>query len=226
MSRSEVTEKVKNPAKYFLNWDGTNGGFIYWDKEKQEKVALKLPVKFMVLDTLATIKGYSNKEKCGYSSGEVKTKDLKTAQFNVGVWVVDPNSTDGKKKFKSVAKGTYDEVMSSKNTVGAKYCQSVYVALLQDKGLVLANFQMKGTALSAWIDYGKKNKIYDGAVKVEKMIDGQNGVTKYKTPVFEAMTTDANADAKAKEIDKELQAYFEHYFKTPAEEQKEETPNE
>ena len=64
MSRSNNVE-LKNPATRFFEWKGETGGFRYYDKEidnedgtKGARVQVSLPFYFLVLDTLATVKGY------------------------------------------------------------------------------------------------------------------------------------------------------------------------
>lgn len=199
---SRLDEEIKNPAKYFLSWDGTSGGFNYWDKtkgEKGEKVHVNLPFEFMALDTLATIKGYSDANKSGFWSNEVRNikVDALTVKTKAGV----------------AATGLYADVMANKNCTGAKFCQSVYIVANIEGTSVIANIQMMGTALSAWIDFGKENKIFKGAIKVAKMKQGKKGVTVYQTPIFEAIEVKPEADDKAKEMAKELKAYLDIYMR-------------
>jgi hypothetical protein len=200
---SRLDDEVKNPAKAFLQWDGTNGGFNYWDKskgEKGEKVHVSLPFGFMALDTLATVKGYSDSSKSGFWSNEVRNtqKDKLTVRTKAGI----------------AAAGLYSEVMANKACTGAKYCQSVYVVATIDGQACIANIQMMGTALSAWIDFGKANKIFKGAILIDSMKEGKKGVTKYQTPVFKAVEATPEAEAKAKAFGQELKAYLEVYLGT------------
>ena len=217
MSRSD-NEKAKTPSKVFLEWNGTKGGFHYFDKskgEKGEKVHVPLPLNFMVLDTLVTIKGFSDSTQSGFWSNEIKSKNL-----SKGILVV-------RNKSGIVAQGTYSEIMANKATTGAKFCQSVYIAFKMNGESIMGNIQMKGAALKAWIDFGKVTDIYKDAITVATMKDGKKGVTKYKIPVFEKVPADKMAEEKAIEMDKELKAYLDLYFdNNQAEETTEEvTPN-
>jgi len=203
---SRLDADVKNPTTVYLKWDGTNGGFNYWDKSKAdeskgikgENIHIDLPFTFMALDTFSTVKGYSDANKSGFWSNEVKNlkKDSLTVRTKAGV----------------AATGLYADVMADKNCVGAKFCQSVYIVANIEGKSVIANIQMMGTALSAWIDFGKENKIFKGAVKVAKMKQGKKGVTVYQTPIFEAIDVKPEVDEKAKEMAKELKAYLDVYF--------------
>jgi hypothetical protein len=198
---SRLDDEVKNPAKAFLQWDGTNGGFNYWDKskgEKGEKVHVNLPFGFMALDTLATVKGYSDSAKSGFWSNEVRNtqRDKLTVRTKAGI----------------AATGLYSDVMANKACTGAKFCQSVYVVAVIDGKTCIANLQMMGTALSAWIDFTKANNKYKGAIMIDSMKEGKKGVTKYQTPIFKAITSTPDADAQALEMGKELKAYLEVYL--------------
>ena len=199
MSRSNNIE-IKNPANKFFEWKG-EGGFKYFDKSKGEKgenVNMPLPFTFLVLDCLSTIKGYSDADQSGFWSNEVC--DLKTEPFTV------------RSKKGICAKGLYDAVISDRRINGAKYCQSVYIGYLDGQDLVIGNLQLTGAALSSWIDFRKKAKIYEGTVKVAKWIDCKKGATNYTTPVFEMLEVKPETDEKAKVLDKELQAYLTLYF--------------
>lgn len=199
MSRSNNVE-IKNPADKFFEWKG-EGGFKYFDKSKGEKgenVNITLPFHFLVLDCLSTIKGFSDADQSGYWSNEVR--DLKTENFTV------------RNKKGICAKGLYEAVINDRRINGAKYCQSVYIGYLDGTELRLGNLQLTGAALGAWIDFRKKNKVYEGAIKVAKWLDCKKGKTDYTTPVFEMIAVKPETDEKAKELDKELQKYLTLYF--------------
>jgi hypothetical protein len=65
-------ERLSNPATLFLEWSGKHSCFLFYDKEKEEKVQVKLPFTFIVLDSLHTLKGFNEKEEIGYFSNEIK----------------------------------------------------------------------------------------------------------------------------------------------------------
>jgi len=63
MSRSNPHEKLVNPSGKFYEWSGDKGQFFYFDKnkgDKGEKVFMKMPFNFLVLDTLSTCKGFDD----------------------------------------------------------------------------------------------------------------------------------------------------------------------
>jgi len=197
MSRSNQTEVV-NPAKRFIEWKGSKGIFSYYDKEKEENVEMPLPFTFIVLDTLSTIKGYSDSAGSGFWSNEVRntTKDKMTLRNKDGV----------------VAEGLYQEIKGHRDATGAKYSQSVYIAYFEGKDLVIGNIQIMGAALNAWIDFRGGNDIMKGAVTVKDKVEGKKGATVYQIPVFEMKELSAETEAKAIELDKELQSYLSEYL--------------
>ena len=63
-----------NPASKFIEFKGDTGKWRYWDKTKGEdgeNVEVKLPVYFIILDELSTIKGWNKEHKCGIYSNEI-----------------------------------------------------------------------------------------------------------------------------------------------------------
>lgn len=201
MSRSNNVE-LTNPAKRFFEWNGKQGGFRYFDKTKGtdgENVQVKLPFKFLVLDTLSTIKGYSDEDQSGYWANEVRDikKEILTVRTKKG----------------QCSKGLYEQVMTDRNCTGAKYCQSVYIGYKEGAEFVVANIAMVGASVGSWIEFRKKNNVFDGAVVVDSMVDGKKGSNEYKIPVFRKVEITPEIDVEAKHLDAELQNYLDAYFK-------------
>jgi hypothetical protein len=197
---------IPNPAVHFFNWNGDTGGFRYFDKslgEKGERVSVPLPFSFMVLDTLSTIKGYNDFEKSGYWSNEIR--DIKRDILTV------------KSKSGTISKGTYEQVITDRACSGAKYCQSVYVAIKIDGEMKIANIQMLGAALGSWIDFRKKNNIYSGAITVDSFVEGKKGKTVYQIPVFRSIPCSDDSNTVATDLDKQLQEYLKGYFERTGE---------
>ena len=203
MSRSNPNETLSNPAKLFYSWGGDEGCFSFYDKVEKKKVSVpvsaKKPFVFIPLCALATIKGYSDSDESGFWSNEVK--DLKKERLTVRV------------KSGIVAVGLYDEIKEKIAAKGAKFCQSVYVGIKDESGeLVLANVQMYGAALSAWIDFCKGKKIDEIAVAVKGSTEGKKGKTVYQIPTFEEIKVKDETNQAAIELDKGLQVYLKEYL--------------
>lgn len=195
MSRSNSTE-LRNPSTKQFEWSGDSGQFHFYNKETKERVAIDLPFTFLVLDTLSTIRGYSDSDTSGYWSNEVR--DLKKEPFTV-------RTKQGVK-----GQGLYADLFYQ--CPGMKYTQSVYVAYKEGEDLVIGNLQLKGSALSAWIEFRKKNKVFDGAITVKESVTGKKGKTVFQIPVFSKVEVSPETDEQAKVLDKELQEYLTAYF--------------
>jgi hypothetical protein len=76
---------------------------------------------------------------------------------------------------------------------------------MYDGELRIANIQMMGAAVSAWIEFRKKNDVLAGGVCVASMTNGKKGKTEYKIPVFELRKRSDETKVRCIELDHELQ---------------------
>jgi hypothetical protein len=195
MSRSNPRVESSNPCKKFLKWKGAEGHFVMWNKTT-EKEEIVNPRRMLFLDKLFTVKGFSDKHQQGIYSNEIHS--TKTEQLNVRVFGNDSVSIVG----------LYDEI-KDKMPAGAKLGNSLYVMC---EGEII-NLQLTGSALSAWIEFCKANKSWQsGAIVFEGKSElKKKGATKYYEPIFSLADATPEEDAKAIELDKELQDYFKGY---------------
>lgn len=205
MSRSN-NEEVKNPAQRFFEWSGENGNFSYFDKSiisdknpKGTKVEVKLPFKFIVLDILATVTGWSDADGCGIYANEVK--DLATQPLTVRTF----KKTD-------IAHGLYSAIKDKIGNSGGGYTASVYIAYFEGKDLKIGHIKIRGAALTAWIDYGKKFGFYKGAISCDSSVEGKKGKTVFKIPVFKQIPISDETNELAIKLDQELQSYLSKYL--------------
>lgn len=198
MSLSNQTS-TKSPAKFFLRVK--SGTVNYYDKESQENVNVPVPLSFIVLDQLATVKGWSDGDQSGYWSNEVKSSgnDALTVRTSKGV----------------KATGIWRDIKTSPFLAGAKFNASVYIATKGRDGLEIQNISFSGASLNAWIEFVKANK---GAINGKNKVvitgfsDEKKGAVKYQVPVFEVENITDEELAEATELDKELQTYLDAYF--------------
>lgn len=161
---------MSNPATKFIDWKSDDKNFSYYDKELKENVAIPLPFKFLTLDELHTVKGWSESCKSAIYANEVKfiSKEPLTV-----------------KPFKGneIAKGLYSDIKEKIKAAGAHYVKSIYI-MLEDGSL--ANLQLKGASCQAWGEFTQKtrSRLPDEWVTVGKAIEGKKGVVKYYTPEF------------------------------------------
>lgn len=194
---------ITNPSEKFFKWSGSKGIFEYYDKEAKINVDVKLPFKFIVLDTLSTIKGFSDANQSGFWSNEVRELDKESLTVYTKI---------NKKDIKKMVTGLYNDIKGNKDIIGSKYCQSVYIALSVNGVMTMCNIQLTGAALSAWIDFCKVNKSIKG-VEVNSSLEGKKGATTYKIPVFNGIDITEEQFKKAVELDVVLQQYLKLYFK-------------
>lgn len=199
MSRSNPTPT--NPAKRFLTWKGSKGILVYWDKEKEAEVEVKLPFTFLVLDQLATITGYCEPDESSYWSNEVRSvaKEELTVKTSRGTKQV----------------GLYKDLADVRSK-GAKYAKSIYIAYFDGDEMVIGNIKASGAALTAWIEFSNKSVVANGKVTLTGAEEAKKGTTVYFVPTFEWSNSTSDDDQLAIELDKELQVYLSLYLSPPS----------
>lgn len=190
---------MSNPSKKFLQWKSNEKCFEYYDKEKQEKVSVALPFKFLVLDEMHTVSGWNDASSSGIYSNEVKfiSKEVMTV-----------------KPFKGneIAKGLYKDIKEKIVAAGGHYVKSIYI-MLEDGSL--ANLQLKGSAVQKWGEFTQKtrNRLPDEWVQVTKAIEGRKGAVKFFTPDFSFERSISDAEAvQADEAFDILETYLKAYL--------------
>lgn len=188
-------DRPQNPTKHFIQMK--NGELSYYDKELGENVTVPTPLKFVVLDTLATVKGWSGGEDTGIWSNEVK---------KVGEQELNVRTKNG-----LIASGLWKDIKDQVVADGGKFHSAVYVAAQGRDGLEIQCLTMKGAALNAWIEFTKKNNIKQNAITLSDW-ETQGKAVKYKVPVFTAEPLDEAEKEEAVVLAKELRAYHDQYF--------------
>ena len=205
--RNAFQTPQSNPATKFLSWKSNDKNFSYYDKESQTNVAVELPFKFLVLDELASVKGWSDKLTGSIISNEVKF----ISKENLRVKCYHKN-LKGESTSTEIASGIYKDIKETVNTAGAKYHKSIYI-MLEDG--TLANIQLKGAAVQAWGNFTQKTKsrLPDEWVVVEKAIDGKKGAVKFTTPEFKFLKSLSEGEAEmADEAFNILESYLKTYL--------------
>ena len=197
--RQAFAQPQANPSTKFLDWKSNDKCFEYYDKERQEKVSVPLPFKFLVLDEMHTVSGWNDASSSGIFSNEVKfiSKEIMTV-----------------KPFKGneIAKGLYKDIKEKIVAAGGHYVKSIYI-MLEDGSL--ANLQLKGSAVQKWGEFTQKtrNRLPDEWVQVTKAIEGKKGAVKFFTPdfSFERSITEDEA-MQADEAFNILETYLKAYL--------------
>ena len=177
------SQKATNPATKFLSWNSNEKCFTYYDKQKETNVHIGLPLKFIVMKELATVKGWSDEQGSGIYSNEVEStikQPLTVKYFKGG----------------TVAKGLYQKIREKVVAAGGKYHQSIY-CMLEDGSLV--NISLKGAAMSRWLEFTQKSRsrLSDEWVSVPGFDTDRKGGVTFNVPAFRFEGTLTEAQYKA-----------------------------
>lgn len=193
---SLLDDRPTNPAKFFIKVK--NGALSYYDKEEGENVTVPTPFEFIVLDQLATIKGWSDSDESGFWSNEVKS---------VGRDTLNIRTKSGLR-----GSGVWKDIKGDPTLAGAKYHASIYVAAKGENSLEISNLALTGAALNSWIEFTKKADIRKSKVVLSEWADAKKGSVSYKTPVFTAVPMADEERTQAVALAMELKAYHDEYF--------------
>ena len=216
--------QIQNPCTKWFKWKGSTGTVVYYDKLTKEDVEVKLPFTFLLLDVLATIKGFDKSTKESIWSNEVR--NTKETPLLV---------KKGSVLFKN---GMYSDIKADVVSAGGGYASSCYIAFKDEAGkLTIGNITMAGSSLGggvhkpadkklkdievgAWIEFTKafKNELYNKAIQIVDKDDRicTEGNVQFYCPKFALIDTTPETDKAAIELNKELQVYLETYLKIEA----------
>lgn len=219
--RQAFAQPQTNPATKFLNWKSNDKCFAYFDKDIAESlkdkspeeikekanVKLPLPFKFLVLDELASVKGWSDSLTGSIMSNEVKyiSKESMTAKCY-------HKNIKGEKVSTEIAIGIYKDIKEKVNSAGAKYHKSIYI-MLEDGAL--ANIQLKGASVQKWGEFTQKTKsrLPDEWITVDKAVAGKKGAVTFTTPEFRFLKSLSESEAVlADECFNTLEAFLKTYL--------------
>lgn len=216
MSRSNPTDGVKNPSTRWFEWaGGADGGFVRWynkDTEQQQKVDGAFT--FLMLDELATVKGWHEASESSIFANEVR--DTRQDVLVVRAF-----------KGGELVSGLYKDIRDSIVAKGGHFCVSLYLAYKEGDELRIGNLNLKGAALSSWMDFkkscpskkdpsGKSVRAYFvDAVSIAGFEEAKKGGTTYRVPKFALRPVTAETNEEAIHLDAELQAFLSDYFKRP-----------
>ena len=191
---------LTNPAKHFFQWKGGEGKLQFYDKEKKVNINVPLPFEFIPIDQLATITGYSKQAQNGYYSNEVRNSAKE--EFNVKI------------KGQTVFAGLYKNDQGVPQVPkGANYTASIYIVHKNRAGeYITGNLQASGSALTAWIEFGKNRIIGNGKVVMTKGEKQTSSVGDFYAPEFKYESLTEEDYAAANNADKELQIYLNQYL--------------
>jgi hypothetical protein len=204
MSRSNPNDHLSNPSTRWFEWNGEKGEVRYYDRDSKANIDVPLPFTFLLLDEVATVRGWNDQSSSGIYSNEIRdttTDVLVVKAFKGGV----------------LAEGKYRDIKKDITAAGGKYVASCYLAYKnpQDEtGYALGNIQFKGASLGAWLEFRKQagGNRYTKAIRIEGFSEGKKGRVVFRVPVFVLADVGAEANFRAKALDEELQAFLTVYM--------------
>lgn len=202
MSRSNPHVNAPNPAVRWFEWHGEHGTIRYYDKDAKASVDVPLPFAFLLLDELASVRGWHDASESGIYSNEVR--DTRT-----DILVV--------KAFKggTLAEGLYKDIKDRVNTLGGQFHANCYIAFKNGHGrLDIGSLRLKGAALGAWMEFRKAHRgdLYEAAVNITGFTEGKKGRITFRMPVFETKPVSGETHAQAVALDVRLQSWLTAYF--------------
>jgi hypothetical protein len=201
MSRSNPNVNAPNPAVRWFEWNGEHGKVRYYDKEARQNVDVPIPFTFLLLDELASVRGWHDASESGIYSNEVR--DTRTDFLVV-------------KSFKggTLAEGLYKAIKDRVNTLGGQFVANCYIAFKENGGLVIGSLRFKGAALGSWMEFRKahRSELYDAAVNITGYTEGKKGRIVFRMPTFEVKAVSEDTNRQAVALDKQFQAWLESYF--------------
>lgn len=207
MSRSNPQQNARNPSTRWFEWHGSKGHINFWDKEAKKRVDVALPFTFLLLDELATVRGFHERSQSGIFANEVRD----TRQETLLVKAFEGGE---------IASGLYAGIRDRVKAHGGYFQASCYVAYKDGDALKIGNLGLNGAALSEWSEFKKRaSGLYDGAVSIVGYEERTHGATKYRVPKFALKATTPETNEAAKKLDTELQTFLAGYLKQPRTEQ-------
>ncbi len=201
MSRSNPHVNAPNPAVRWFEWNGEHGKVRYYDKDAKQNVDVPLPFSYLLLDELASVRGWHDASESGIYSNEVK--DTRTDTLVV-------------KSFKggTLAEGLYKDIKDRVNTLGGSFNANCYIAFKQNGGLAIGSLRFKGSALGGWMEFRKANRsdLLESAIDITGFTEGKKGRIVFRVPTFELRKVSTETNRSACALDIELQDWLKGYF--------------
>jgi hypothetical protein len=198
MSRSNPT--LTNPANRRFEWAGGAGELRYYDRETKETIVQPLPFRFMVLDQLNTMAGFSKSDKSSIWANEVRdTKnDVMFTRTKAG----------------PIEAGKYAELAETSRR-GGKFAKSIYIAYSMNGNWVIGNFRCYGSAMTTWFDFSKGRTVEQGMITMTRGEQVDGGTGPYFPPAYAQHACTPEEDNIAGQLDIQLQTFLSQYLAAP-----------
>lgn len=165
--------RTKSPAKLYRKWAGGKGELVHWDGENN--VAENLPFEFAILEQTRRISGFAplgEKDSIRYFSNE-------TVGYDDEIVVKRRKQSSGTTEV--ILRGKYSDI-KEKLPQGARLAINLYIYNFKNEQIEVITLQ--GASLGSFIEFSKKNKIYENTVVMERGDEKVNGTVHYFPPKY------------------------------------------
>lgn len=197
MSLSNPT--LTNPAVRKFEWKGGPGKLVYYDKETKQAYDQPLPFRFIVLDQLNTVAGFSKSDQSRVWSNEVRS--------------IKDDTLYTRTKNGPIEAGLYAELGATVKR-GGGFCKSIYIAFELNGNWVIGNIQAYSSALGPWFDFTKVYSVEQGMVIMTRS-ELVEGTIPFYPPAFAWERWEDGAYQICVHLDRQLQTYLSSYLAAP-----------
>lgn len=216
-SRTHTRSQFEQIATRNYMWRSADKNFFYYDKQKEERVALPEGAKLIPLTTTNSVTGSRERD---HGKATARWNTIISNEFtdfkNDIVKVREIDKLDNTKTvvFEGTYSGDIKEAISG--VTWAKYTKNVYCLLqVEDGSYEVVKLCLSGASISSWIDFEsqcKKDKVYlvdSHYISLGEPVEKKNGAVVFSAPTFvlgdidEELNTMANE--KAAEVESQLE---------------------
>lgn len=195
-------------------------GWYYWDKtigENGEEVRLEDDLRFIWLESMQSVSGFSKKEEIGIYSNEV------------------PGTPDGLKEYGKqelvvkigtniIAKGSWKEISEEVKGHGGKYTLAVYGNIMNKNGeWEIVRFLFSGSSREPWMKISDRQKLLNNAVIISneyEEVEMKTGET-YQSPILQLASLTNEEKEEADKSYPKVKDFFNFQFNENLEHKKE-----
>lgn len=222
MGFNSYHNKVQSPAKVYHRWKGGEGKLIHWDStvENEEggqgaEVESKLPFKFAVLEQTRRISGFAPQ-----GSG-VRFYSNEAVAYNDEIRVM---RKEGDKPAEEVCKGKYSDI-KDKLPQGARLAVQLYIYNPETEQIECMTCQ--GASLGAFIEFSKKNRIYENYITMEKGEEAKTGAVTFFPPEFKIAEKYTKEETNAlQEVDNQIGEFLKSIKNSAPTDDTDQTPSQ
>lgn len=201
MGFNSYHNKPQSPARVFHRWKGGEGKLIHWDSSVNDgqgaEVEADLPFRFAVLEQTRRISGFAPQGTgTRFYSNEAVAYDDEIRVMR----------KEGDKPAEEIIKGKYSDI-KDKLPQGARLAVQLYVYNPETEQIECITCQ--GASLGAFIEFSKKNRIYENYVSMEKGEETKNGAVTFFPPEYTVSNAYTKEDKNVlQKADDEITAYL------------------